>query len=316
MTSSIEWIQTRGLDRVMLNSVTAGDARLDRMSAELIQRGGKRIRPTLLFLSARMGKVPDALLLPVAAAIELLHVASLYHDDIMDSAATRRGAPSANSLWGNTSAATTGTHILARAMALLAPLPPQVVSLVSEATFTLCTGQLRETEHAFDLELDEDEHLQIIGMKTATLFELPCRLGGQLSGVDPSHVQALGRYGRNLGIAFQLTDDMLDLMGDATELGKPTGTDLREGVFSHSVLVAVRQNPKGTLARLLGRASLTAEEAAQAVALVRESGALEVTGTVARGYADRAAKALASLPEGPARTSLLALTNHAVARTR
>jgi heptaprenyl diphosphate synthase len=312
----IEQQPTGALDNVILAAAAADDPQLNRMSSELLRRGGKRLRPTLLALAAATGRVVDPQLVQLAAAIELLHVGSLYHDDIMDGAETRRGAPSVNSLWGNIGAAIAGTHLLARAMSLLAPLPREVVSIVAEAVFTVCTGQLSETEHAFDLDLDEDEHLQIIRMKTATLFELPCRLGGELSHADPAVVQALRWYGRDLGIAFQLTDDLLDLVGDATALGKPTGTDLREGVFSHSVLVAVRREPKGRLADLLGSANLTAEEAARAVALVQESGAMRTTAELAGRYAAQAANALAALPRSAARDALLALSDQVAARTR
>ncbi|MFJ9026322.1 geranylgeranyl reductase family protein [Streptomyces sp. NPDC102259] len=309
-----------GVGEVMTTAVRDEWPFLGRLALSSWGDPGVPFRPALLLLLASSLEGPDIrCLIDVAAAVELGCLAALVQLGVENNPTVHEAAqsdqePSPHSNWGNKFSILVGDLLLAKALQLAAHGGPTVLELMSSAITSACTGQLRGTEHAFDLELDEDEHLQIIGMKTATLFELPCRLGGQLSGVDPSHVQALGRYGRNLGIAFQLTDDMLDLMGDATELGKPTGTDLREGVFSHSVLVAVRQNPKGTLARLLGRASLTAEEAAQAVALVRESGALEVTGTVARGYADRAAKALASLPEGPARTSLLALTSYAVTR--
>ncbi len=317
VASPLEPEPAAALDAAILAAAAAEDPHLSEISLELPRRGGKRLRPRLLELSAEFGSGADPRsVVTVGAAIELLHVGSLYHDDIMDGAATRRGAASVNALWGNAGAVIGGTHLLARAMALLAPLPRPVVSAVAEAVFVVCTGQLRETEHAFDSLLDEDEHLRIIGMKTATLFELPCRLGGLLAHADPDHVEALGGYGHDLGIAFQLTDDLLDLVGDAGTLGKPTGTDLRQGVFSHAVLVAAGRRPHGRLVDLLRTADLTAEEAAEAVALVRETGATDATADLARRYADQAAHALAALPERPARGALLALSGDVVARTR
>jgi len=305
------------LDQTMLTAVQSEDPQLNRMSEELITRGGKRLRPALLILAAQTGTADESLLLPVAAAIELLHAASLYHDDIMDRAATRRGAPSANALWGNMSAAAAGTHLLACAMKLLAPLPPEVVSAVAEATLTVCTGQLRETQHAYDLGLDEEEHLRIIEMKTATLIELPCRLGAQLASAHPRHVQALSTYGRHLGIAFQLTDDALDLTGEATGLGKPTGTDLREGIYAHSVLAALRLDPRGRLATILRRSALRATDVAEAISVTRDSGALAVTHALAARHAElAAAEALRSLPDSPTRSSLRSLASHAVTRRR
>ncbi|WP_067837698.1 polyprenyl synthetase family protein, partial [Nocardia lijiangensis] len=265
------------LDDAMHEAVATRDPDLRRMAAELIRHGGKRLRPRLLFLSASLGRAADELLVDAATAIELVHVASLLHDDVMDGAATRRGAPSVNSRWGNTDAAAAGTHVLACAMAVLARLPQAAVAAATEAAFTVCSGQLRETEHVYDTELGADEHVGILRRKTATLFELPCRLGAELAGCDPAHVRALSRFGRELGIAFQLTDDLLDLVGDAASLGKPTGADLRAGVFSHAVLIALRQHPNGRLAAQLRHENLTAAEAAEAAALVRDSGAVDAT---------------------------------------
>ncbi|MFG2604803.1 polyprenyl synthetase family protein [Streptomyces sp. NPDC048514] len=303
------------LAHALHEAVTAQDAGLGQIAGELIRHGGKRLRPRLLFLSASLGQADEALLVHAAAAIELMHVGSLLHDDVMDGAATRRGAPSVNSRWGNAHAATTGTHVLACAMAELAHLPHDAVSTVTQAAFTLCSGQLRETEHVYDVDLAVDEHLEIIRMKTATLFGLPCRVGAQLAGCDPGHADALFRYGQQLGIAFQLTDDLLDLVGDSADLGKPTGSDLRAGVFSHSVLLALRQAPGGRLAALLRHENLSAREATEAAALVRRCGTVDVTRELARTYADGAAAALAELPEFPGRDALAVTARRIASRT-
>ncbi|UXY32433.1 polyprenyl synthetase family protein [Streptomyces sp. HUAS TT20] len=304
------------LEDAMHEAVTAQDASPGRIAGDLIRHGGKRIRPQLLFLCASLGEADEELLVHAAAAIELLHVGSLLHDDVMDGAATRRGAPSVNALWGNAYAATTGTHVLSCAMAELAHLPPDTVAAVAEAAFTVCSGQLRETEHVYDTELAADEHLEIIRMKTATLFGLPCRLGAELAGCDPDHVDALFRFGQQLGIAFQLTDDLLDLVGDAADLGKPTGTDLRAGVFSYAVLLALRQDPSGRLAALLRHEVLTAREAAEAARLVRLSGTVDVTRELAHAYSARAAAALAGLPEFPGHDALTDMPRRIVSRMR
>ncbi|WP_431952102.1 polyprenyl synthetase family protein [Nocardia lijiangensis] len=304
------------LDDAMHEAVATRDPDLRRMAGELIRHGGKRLRPRLLFLSASLGCAAGELLVDAATAIELVHVASLLHDDVMDGAATRRGAPSVNSRWGNTDAAAAGTHVLACAMAVLARLPQAAVAAVTEAAFTVCSGQLRETEHVYDTALGADDHVEILRMKTATLFELPCRLGAELAGCDPTQVRALSRFGRELGIAFQLTDDLLDLVGDAANLGKPTGADLRAGVFSHAVLIALRQQPNGRLAALLRHENLTAAEAAEAAALVCDSGAVDVTRELARAHTDRAAAALAELPCFPGRDELADLAGRTLSRSR
>jgi geranylgeranyl pyrophosphate synthase len=304
------------LDGAMQEAVNGHDERLGLIAGGLIRHGGKRLRPRLLFLSASLGEAEEDLLVHAAAAVELMHVGSLLHDDVMDGAATRRGAPSVNSLWGNAFAATTGTHVLGCAMAELAHLPQDAVSAATEAAFTVCAGQLRETEHVYDTELATDEHLEIIRMKTATLFGLPCRLGATLAGCAPAHIEALSRFGEHLGIAFQLTDDLLDLVGDPAGLGKPTGSDLRAGVFSCAVLLALRRDPNGQLAALLRHENLTGRETAEAARLVRLSGTVDLARDLAGTYAARAADELAELPEFPGREALADLPRRIASRMR
>jgi heptaprenyl diphosphate synthase len=305
------------LDAVLQEAVGAENAQLREMVLHLITRGGKRLRPTLLFLGAAYGEFVEASLLPGAAALELIHVASLYHDDVMDRAPIRRGGMSINVRWGNALAALAGTYLFARASALLASLGDVPNQLASQASVNLCIGQLQETENAYNLELTEAEHLNILARKTATLFELPCHLGAYLSGTSPAYLTALATYGRHLGLAFQLADDALDLTGQVTQLGKATGTDLREGVYSLPVLRALRQG--GTvgeqLQALLGQVQLTEDEVKMVLRLVWESGTVAEALDVAREYARRAQTALAVLPEGPARLSLSRLAEYAITRS-
>jgi geranylgeranyl pyrophosphate synthase len=197
-------------------------------------------------------------------------------------------------------------------MALLADLPPDVVASVAETTFVVCTGQLRETEHAYDLDLDLDTYLDILRMKTASLFELPCRIGAMLAGLAPRQVDAIACYGSNLGIAFQLIDDLLDFEGETTALGKPTGTDLDRGIYSYPVLFALRGPTGATLRERLG----ASETVGAAAALVRASGAPTATGELARQYSDRAVRELDVFPDTAARSALRALTDLVIARDR
>ncbi|AWK76384.1 hypothetical protein CBI38_33725 (plasmid) [Rhodococcus oxybenzonivorans] len=300
------------LEGVLLGAVRTADPAMSTMAAVLLRRGGKRLRPTLLRRCAELGDADDDIALRAAAVVELLHVASLHHDDVMDEASIRRGGSSANALWGDETAALVGTHIMARATALLAGLPPDVVASVADTTFVVCTGQLRETEHAYDLDLDLDTYIDILRMKTASLFELPCRIGAMLAGLEPSQVDAVARYGSNLGIAFQLIDDLLDFEGETTALGKPTGTDLDRGIYSYPVLFALREPTGATLRERLG-ASETVGAAAE---LVRASGAPTATGELAREYSDRADRKLDLFPDTAARSALRALTDLVIARDR
>jgi geranylgeranyl reductase family protein len=282
---------------------------------------GVPFRPTLfLLLASYLGDPGRKCLIDVAAAVELGCLAALAQRGVEEAPAVRAAPrpgqpPSAHSSWGNKFAILVGDLLLAKALQLAAQGGTVALELLSSAITTACSGQLRENRHAFDLDLSEVAHLRIIRMKTATLFELPCRLGGLLSGADASFVEALCAYARDLAIAYQLTDDLLDVTEDADGFGKRPGQRLREGSFSHSVLVAARRDPDGKLCRLLRGTALTAESATEALALVRDSGALAITRELARRHADRAAQALAALPAGPARSSLLALTDYSITRT-
>jgi heptaprenyl diphosphate synthase len=306
------------LDAALRAAVTTQELQLRVMALHLIERGGKRLRPVLLLLAASFGACPRDRLLRAAAALELIHIASLYHDDVMDRATVRRAGTSANARWGNSSATFAGTYLFARATSLLATLGNQVNRLASGAAVDLCSGQLLEVENAFNLEVTEDEQLKILARKTATLFELPCRIGAFLGGLTPTQAGALARYGRLLGMAFQLADDTLDLAGDTAEVGKDTGNDLRQGVYSLPMLRAVRG--AGSIGKrlqdLLSQAQLSEEDMAAVLRLVRESGAIREGLAMARSFAAAARAALRRLPDGPHRHSLVRLTEFVAARSR
>jgi heptaprenyl diphosphate synthase len=319
-----DWLvseRTRGalgmLDATLLAAVRPSDVQFRAMTSQLLQRGGKRLRPALVLLAGEFGDFFPRRLLRGAAAVELLHIASLYHDDVMDRASTRRGGASANARWGNAAAVLAGTHLFARAAGLVAEMGGDATSLAAAAIDRLCAGQLSEMESAFDAGLTEAEHLDIIDRKTASLFELPCRLGAHLAGCTESTVEALGAYGRSLGVAFQLADDALDFLGDPDELGKDPGVDLPKGVYSLPVIrVLGDSGPRGERLRaVLGRLRPTPRELAEAVELVRASGAVENALVLAEERAGLAVAALSELPSGPARASLEGLAAHAVRRT-
>ncbi|WP_052411839.1 polyprenyl synthetase family protein [Streptomyces sp. NRRL S-118] len=307
-----------GLDAILREAATADDPLLRMMAGHLLQRGGKRLRPALLVLSASYGTCRREQLLRAAAALELVHIASLYHDDVMDRAPTRRDGPSANARWGDELAALAGTYLFARASRLLVTLGDEPNRVAAEAFLDVCSGQLQEAENAYDTGLDEAEHLRILARKTATLFELPCRLGTQLSKAPPAYADALRSYGRSLGLAFQLTDDVLDLPGRGRGSGKSTGTDVREGVYCLTVLRAVRMGGDvgARLAALLGREDMTAEQVAEVYRLVESTDAGPAVLELARSHAAEALEALRVLPEGPPRESMENLARHVLTRSR
>lgn len=306
------------LPQRMESCVASTDVTLHAMATALLRRGGKRIRPALLLLAAEFGSTfQRERLLDAAAALELFHLASLYHDDVMDRAAFRRHGPSVNADWGAPAAVVAGTYLVARATRLLATVDDGSGREAATAMVQLCGGQLLESENAFHTGLPEPDHLGIITRKTATLFELPCRLGALLADAPEEAVDALTGYGRDLGIAFQIADDALDVRGTAETLGKRPLSDVREGVYTLSVLRLLgRPGPAAArLRELLAVLGPTDAEVAEVASLVIGSGAVEEVLAEARTRAVAAQERLSGLPGGPALESLLQLADHAVSRT-
>lgn len=279
---------------------------------------GVPFRPALLLLLASYFGDPRAPhLITVGGALELGYLSALAHlsvEDEGDRSIQEDGVPPAN--WGNMLAVIAGDFLLTKAYRLCAEAGSPVSLMISEALQRVCEGRLEELRLRDQPALQESAYLDAVGRKTATLFELPCRLGGLLGGATEGHVHALGAYGLNLGVAFQLTDEALSLTGEESRLGRTTGVNLREGIYGLPVLrVFQRQDETSTqLRRRLARLPLTDEDLAGARALLISSGARDETLQLAREFADRAVGCLDALPEGAARLSLSRLAAYAVDR--
>jgi heptaprenyl diphosphate synthase len=279
-----------------MRSVSASDLPLMEDAGRwLIDAGGKRFRPMLVLLSGMLGGAPsdDPRLVDAAVIVELVHLSTLFHDDVIDGAQVRRGAPAAHVRWSNTVAILTGDFLLARASELSAALGVEVTRIMARTIGLLCQGEIREVqgsaaaeEHgAARVPQSRQHYLTVIGEKTASLISASCRLGGLLGGQQPDGIEALGEYGWHLGVAFQLADDVLDIDGDGGESGKLPGTDLREGVYTLPVLLALEADGPGSpLAAAIGDPS----RAGEALSLLREHPALEQARDAARVEADRA----------------------------
>lgn len=303
------------VERALLASLALRDLQAREMALHLAAAGGKRLRPALLLLA--MGEArPSGRAARAGAAVELIHLASLYHDDIMDRAARRRGVGSVNARWGNAPAAAIGTLMLARATTLLAGLGRAALALGSRQVARLCAGQLREAENAYNLDLPVLEHLAIVRDKTGALFELAGALGALLAGRPEVEAAAISAYCAELGLAFQLRDDLMDLEGDPVAMGKATSTDIREGVYALPVLLTLAQGgrPGATLRRLLKHRLLPDAALSEVPRLLRASGALAQAADLARHHAALARQALDSLPPGATRDALHGLADQAVAR--
>ena len=275
-------------------SVVSRDRFLGDVATHLIEAGGKRIRPALTlsagYLAVGAEKPVSDDVVMGAVAVELVHLGSLYHDDVIDEAETRRGVPSVNARWSNIMAILGGDFLLARASGIAADLGQEVAALLAWTIGELCRGQGSELQHLFDVGRTEERYYSAIEGKTATLFGTACRVGGVVLGLPAPTLEALTDFGREIGICFQIVDDVLDLTSTDEDLGKPSGQDLVEGVYTLPVIYALEESPE--LRDRLGR-PLERGQLAEVRRLASANGATEAALDAARSHAQKADAALA-----------------------
>jgi octaprenyl-diphosphate synthase len=283
---------------------------LSEASEHIIRSGGKRTRPKIALLAyeASGGTIPDETI-PAAAAIELIHTASLVHDDINDRSDLRRGQTTINARWGNAAALLTGDFLFCKAMKLVARQDPRIIEVLADTCIRIVEGETRQLLSLENLEIDEDTYLEIVRQKTASLFAASAQIGGILAGAPEVQVRALEEYGLNLGVAFQIRDDMLDFLGRPEELGKPIGTDLRQKKMSLALVDALHRS-----AGQIGQGLF--EDVGSVIQFLQETGSLEYARDKSCAYADQAKEALAILPNSPARAQLFQLADFAAERNR
>ncbi|PKQ32990.1 MAG: geranylgeranyl pyrophosphate synthase [Actinobacteria bacterium HGW-Actinobacteria-2] len=281
----------------------------------IISAGGKRFRPLLVVLAAMLGQADDDEIVRAALVMELTHVASLYHDDVMDEAEVRRGAPSANSRWNNTVAILVGDFLFSRASSIVATLGTEYVALQAQTFARLVQGQIAETQGP-DPEDDQLTHyLQVLADKTGSLIAASTVFGGMVAGLDEGARAALAAYGEEIGVVFQLSDDIIDIASESS--GKTPGTDLRAGVPTLPTLL-VRASTDPADARLLELldADLSSDEAlAEALELLRAHPAMDEARAVVQQRSEAARAHLAPLPDGPAKDALATLCDAVVTRS-
>ncbi|MFP3988595.1 polyprenyl synthetase family protein [Streptomyces sp. E11-3] len=286
----------------------------------LVRAGGKRLRPLLVMLAAQFGDPHAPGVVPAAVVVELTHLATLYHDDVMDEAEVRRGVESANSRWDNSVAVLTGDFLFARASHTLADLGPEAVRVQAEAFERLVTGQILETAGPRDGRDPIEHYLDVLGGKTGSLIAVAGRFGAMMSGADETVVDVLTQYGERLGVAFQLADDVLDIASDSHESGKTPGTDLREGIPTLPVLhvraqAAAHGRPEDlALCELLAGDLTDDTRLAKALAGLRVHPALEQARRDSVRYAEEARAMLAPLPDCGAKAALVELCDAVVHR--
>lgn len=312
------------VEQLLVTRLETGEDFLSEVALHLVTAGGKRFRPLVVLLAGELGPEPDREKLVKAAVVsEMIHLATLYHDDVMDEASMRRGVEAANSRWDNSVAILAGDFLFAHASMLLAELGPAAVQLIAQTFAELVTGQMRETVGR--RSDDEAEHyLKVIWEKTGSLIAAAAQFGGEYSGASSEQVQHLRALGDAVGIAFQIADDIIDIASPATDSGKTPGTDLREGVHTLPMIYALESgsgSDSGSadgvrLRELLSGPISDDAEVAEALELLRASEGMRRAEATLEKYVADAMAELDALPAGPANEALRRLVRFAVDRIR
>lgn len=296
------------VEEALLGAVASDVDLLARASEYIIASGGKRVRPQLVMLAYRaVGGRDLTPVVPVAAAVELLHTASLIHDDINDRSDLRRGRATINARWGNSLALLIGDFVFVRLLNLIADLDPRVIRVIAQCCTGIVEGETLQMLHLGDTELTEETYLRIVELKTALLFSACVELGAAVGGGTEVQIAALKEYGLSLGYAFQIRDDTLDLIGEPDELGKPVSSDLGQGKMSLAAIYALKRSEGA-------KEILFSEDAQQVNQLLAETGALDYAATKAQECVEKAKRALFSLRGSQAKSELIRLADFAVLR--
>ncbi len=321
-----------GVDPILESSLLAGMAEVESLlrtqiegdyplvvqtSRHLVEAGGKRLRPMLTLLAAQFGDASKREVIEAAVVCELTHLATLYHDDVMDEAPLRRGVDSANSRWGNTVAILTGDYLFAKASDLLADLGPEAVRLQARTFERLVIGQISETQGFTKGMSQIDHYLKVVADKTGSLIATSARYGALLSGADAKVVEIVTKFGEEIGITFQLADDVIDIASTTNESGKTPGTDLREGVPTLVTLFVLQsEDPKDAQLQEILSAPITDETiVAQTLEALRSHPAMDKSRALLDQYAESSRRLLDQLPDGSAKVALISLCETIITRT-
>jgi octaprenyl-diphosphate synthase len=284
----------------------------------IIKSGGKRVRPILLILAARLSGYTEDLHISYAAIIEFIHTATLLHDDVVDNAKTRRGNSTVNTVWGNESSVLVGDFLYSKSFELMAEDGnPDILRTISKACTALSEGEILELLKTSDVETTEEEYFEVIGNKTAVLFSAACEIGALLGHVSAAQRAALKNYGYDLGIAFQLKDDVLDYTSYDTILGKNVGTDLKEGKVTLPLihaLSAASERDKARARKVLEKPSMTPRDFEGVLKIIEKHGGMEYTAAMTAKHITAAKDCLNVFNASPYKDALLALADHMVER--
>jgi octaprenyl-diphosphate synthase len=307
----------RQVDRVIRERLSSRVALIEQISHYIVNAGGKRIRPRLVLLFSEALGFEGPERYELAAIVEFIHTATLLHDDVVDESALRRGRATANAMFGNAASVLVGDFLYSRAFQMMVGVKSlRVLDVLADATNVIAEGEVLQLMNMHDPDLAVEDYLQVIRYKTAKLFEASARLGAVLGGADPATEERCADFGRSLGTAFQLVDDLLDYEGNSEELGKNVGDDLREGKPTLPLLVAMARADaaeRDLIRHAIERGEVQGLQ--EIIAIVRRTGALDATRSAAQGEADRARLALQELPPSRAHSALLDLCARSVNRS-
>ncbi|MDQ3246404.1 MAG: polyprenyl synthetase family protein [Pseudomonadota bacterium] len=307
-----------GVNSVILDRMQSRVALIPELAGHLIAGGGKRMRPMLTLASARLLDYTGARHFKLAAAVEFIHTATLLHDDVVDGSGMRRGQRTANLIWGNPATVLVGDFLFSRAFELMVEDGSlRVLKILSRASAVIAEGEVQQLTAQRQIETGEEAYLSIIGAKTAELFSAACRIAPVVAEAGEQAEQALESYGRHLGIAFQLTDDVIDYASDAAIMGKGVGDDFRDGKMTLPVILAFARgsaDDRRFWTAAIAGVRVSDADLARAIALVRSTGALDDTIERARHYGRRAIDALSAFPAGKAKAAMTEAVEFAIAR--
>jgi octaprenyl-diphosphate synthase len=306
----------RQVDSIIRERLSSRVVLIDQISRYIVSAGGKRIRPRLVLLFSQALGFTGPERFELAAIVEFIHTATLLHDDVVDESSLRRGRATSNAVFGNAASVLVGDFLYSRAFQMMVAVNRmRVLEVLAEATNVIAEGEVLQLMNMHDPDLAVEEYLRVIRFKTAKLFEASARLGAVLGGAGSEMEEACADFGRSLGTAFQLVDDLLDYEGHSEDLGKNVGDDLREGKPTLPLLVAMERSAAAE--RDLIRHAIEHGEVQrlpEIIAIVRRTGALDATRAAAQQEADKARDSLRLIPESPARQALLELCSRAVYR--
>jgi Geranylgeranyl pyrophosphate synthase len=293
----------------LLQSIDTDLPILDKAATHLIKAGGKRLRPAFVLLTAKLFSDSIEQAVPLAVALELVHMASLVHDDVIDNSELRRGQPTVKHKWGNRVSLYAGNYILAQSLCQVAVYQrSDVLEVLADASMGICEGEIKQMQSCFNVNQGLKDYLRRIERKTALLIAVSCQLGAMISNCTDAEIEALRKYGYYLGMAFQVTDDILDFVASEEVLGKPVGSDIRQGVITLPAIYALKYGEhRHTLEQMLSSPSACRDHADEIIEMITETDGIDYAYYVSNRFADKAIQQLSKLPDMAGKDSLLTI---------